>query len=195
MKNKNKKNKIKKKGKIEMSHSQWYFLGIVILISIIVFLVVPESFNPSLGFFLTILKKIIPIFFIVFVLMFLINFLISPKQLVRYLGKKSKIGWPIAIITGIISVGPIYMWYPLLSDLQKKGVRNGFIATFLYNRAIKIPLIPLIIFYFGLAFTIVLTCVMIMASVFQGLIIDKILRREVKKNKNENSYKFNRRRT
>jgi uncharacterized membrane protein YraQ (UPF0718 family) len=68
------------------------------------------------------------------------------------------------------------MWYPLLSDLQKKGVKNSFIATFLYNRAIKPALLPLIIFYFGLAFTIVLTIVMIIASVFQGLIVEKILK-------------------
>jgi uncharacterized membrane protein YraQ (UPF0718 family) len=166
------------KGKVEMSHNQWYFPLSVIILSIIIFLVNPVSFEPSLQFFLSILEKIIPIIFLVFVLMFLVNLLISPKQLVKYLGKesKSKLGWPVAVITGIISTGPIYMWYPLLSDLQTKGVRNAFIATFLYNRSIKPALIPLIIFYFGINFTIVLTIVMIIASIFQGLLVEKILR-------------------
>ena len=177
MKKKQKKETEKVKGKTEMSHSQWYFFAAVMILSIIIFFIKPEAFDPGLQYFLDIIKKIIPIIIFVFILMFFINLLIKPKQLVKYLGKKSKskLGWPLAIITGIISTGPIYMWYPLLNDLQKKGVRNGFIAAFLYNRAIKPALIPLIIFYFGLVFTIVLTIVMIMASVLQGLIVEKIL--------------------
>ncbi len=183
MKNRKQKKKTKEKikAKIEMSYSQWYFLAGVIILSVIIFLIKPDSFAPSFQFFWSIFKKIIPIIALIFVLMFIINFFIAPEKLVKYLGKKSKIGWPVAIITGIISTGPIYMWYPLLSDLQKKGVRNGFIATFLYNRAVKLALIPLIIFYFGLTFTIVLTIVMIIASVFQGLIVEKILGGKKKK--------------
>ena len=59
--------------------------------------------------------------------------------------------------------------------MQKKGVRNGLVATFLYNRAVKIPLLPLMIFYFGMVYTIILTIIMMIVSVFQGLIVEKIL--------------------
>ena len=108
--------------------------------------------------------------------MAIINYFVSPQKLVRYIGKSAGIKrWIIAIITGIISTGPIYLWYPLLSELKKQGVSNGFIATFLYNRAIKIPLIPLMIFYFGLAYVIVLTIVMIIISIVQGLIVEKFI--------------------
>jgi len=104
------------------------------------------------------------------------NYFIKPSFLVKIMGKKSGVlGWIIAIITGIISTGPIYMWYPLLADLKKKGVRQGLIATFLYNRAIKIPLLPMIILYFGLPYTIILTIVMMIISVIQGLIIEKLV--------------------
>ncbi len=183
MKKKQRKKQGKIEGKVEMSHNQWYFLAGVFVIAIIIFLFKPDAITPSIQFFYSFLKKIIPIICLIFVLMFLINFFVTPKQLVKYLGKKSKsiIAWPVVVIAGIISTGPIYMWYPLLNDLQKKGVKNSFIATFLYNRAIKPALLPLIIFYFGLAFTIVLTIVMIITSVFQGLIIDKILGGKKKK--------------
>jgi uncharacterized membrane protein YraQ (UPF0718 family) len=109
--------------------------------------------------------------------MFAFNYLIDKKNLKKYLGSSKSIkGWLIAIAGGIISTGPIYVWYPMLKDLMKKGVKEGFIITFLYNRAVKIPLIPMLVVYFGLGFTIVLTFVMIIMSVIQGLIYEKIMR-------------------
>jgi uncharacterized membrane protein YraQ (UPF0718 family) len=108
--------------------------------------------------------------------MVITNYFVKHKTLVKYMGKKSGIkGWFISIVAGIISTGPIYMWYPLLSELEEQGVRKGLIAAFLYNRAIKIPLLPMIIVYFGLLFTVVLTIVMMIISVVQGLIIEKLM--------------------
>jgi len=160
----------------EKSYTGWYFLLIVIAIYIIVLFIAPDKVIPSLGVFLNIIVKVIPIIILVFILMAVTNYFIKPSFLVKIMGKKSGVlGWIIAIITGIISTGPIYMWYPLLADLKKKGVRQGLIATFLYNRAIKIPLLPMIILYFGLPYTIVLTIVMMVISVVQGLIIEKLV--------------------
>ena len=62
----------------------------------------------------------------------------------------------------------------MLKDLKKHGAGFGFVATFLYNRAVKIPLLPVMFFYFGLTFVVVLTIVMIIASIIQGWIIEKI---------------------
>jgi len=160
----------------EKSYTGWYFLLIVIAIYIIVLFIAPEKVLKSLGVFVGIIIKVIPIIILVFILMAITNYFIKPSFLVKFMGKKSGVlGWIIAIITGIISTGPIYMWYPLLADLKKKGVRQGLIATFLYNRAIKIPLLPMIILYFGLPYTIVLTIVMMIISVVQGLIIEKLV--------------------
>jgi len=97
------------------------------------------------------------------------------KRMEKYISKEAgKKRWFIAAITGIISTGPIYAWYPMLSEIQNKGKNNGFIATFLYNRAVKPALIPLMIFYFSLTFVIVLTIVMVFLSIIQGMIIEKI---------------------
>lgn len=164
----------------EKNYSGWYFLGVVVLIYFIILLVNLKAFMSSLIFFKNILITVLPVLFLIFILIALTNYFVKPKFLIKYLGKNSGIkGWIISIIAGIISSGPIYMWYPLLNDLQKQGVKSGLIATFLYNRAVKIPLLPLLIFYFGIIYSLVLMFVMIIVSVLQGIIIEKIM--EVKK--------------
>ena len=164
----------------EENRAGWYFLGIVILAYVIVGIIKPAALTACFQFLWSIVRKIIPVFILIFILMVLVNYLIKPKKLVKYFGKKSGfLGWPVAVITGIISTGPIYLWYPLLNELQKNGVRNGLIAVFLYNRAIKIPLLPLFIFYFGVMYVVILTFVMIIASIFNGIIVEKIV--EVRK--------------
>jgi len=160
----------------EKSYTGWYFLLLVILAYIITFFINSKFLVPTIEFFLETILKVIPIILLVFVLMVVTDYFVNHKTLVKYIGKKSGIkGWIISIVAGIISTGPIYMWYPLLNELEEQGVRKGLIAAFLYNRAIKIPLLPMIILYFGLIFTIVLAMVMIFVSVVQGLIIEKIL--------------------
>ncbi|MCD6547559.1 MAG: hypothetical protein J7K22_03335 [Nanoarchaeota archaeon] len=160
----------------EKSNVGWYFLGIVLFIYAIAFILKREIFLKAIYYVASIFSKIIPIFLLVFVLLVIINRFIKPQSLAKHLGEESGIkGWIIAIIAGIISTGPIYLWYPLLNELQKHGVRNGIIATFLYNRAVKPALIPLMIYYFGLKFTIVLTFFMILASLAQGMIIEKLV--------------------
>ncbi len=99
------------------------------------------------------------------------------KTVSKYVGKGSGIkGWFLAISTGILSHGPIYVWYPLLKDLRDKGMRSGLIAAFLYSRAIniKIPLLPLMIYYFGALFVVVLLPYIVIASIVEGEIIELI---------------------
>ena len=160
----------------EKSMGGWYFLGIVIIAYIILSIIKPDFLIPTLKYFLKILIKIIPMLVIIIIIMFIINYFVTPKKLVKHLGKDGGAKtWIIAVITGIISTGPIYMWYPMLAELKEHGVRQGFIATFLYTRAIKPALIPLMILYFGLMFTIVLTIVMIIFSIMQGIVLEKIV--------------------
>jgi len=74
----------------------------------------------------------------------------------------------------VLCHGPIYVWYPLLKDLKEHGMRTGLVAVFLYNRAIKLPLLPIMIFYFGVFFVIILRIYMVVVSIFQGKIIEII---------------------
>lgn len=167
---------MKKKVQIPVSG---YFLIIVLIAYTILFIVNKLLFYSSLSFFGDILLKILPIFVIVFVLMVFTNYFITPKFIIKHTTGRGMKKWFFVIVGGILSSGPIYMWYPLLADLKHKGLGKSLIACFLYNRAIKLPLLPLIILYFGWQYVIVLTVVMITASVIQGLLIDKLM--EVKK--------------
>lgn len=101
------------------------------------------------------------------------NYYVNSKTIVKYLGKESgTLGWALAITGGILSHGSIYAWYPFLKELRDQGMRSGLVAVFLYNRAVKIPLLPLMVYYFGHFFMIVLLVFMILASIIEGLLIE-----------------------
>jgi uncharacterized membrane protein YraQ (UPF0718 family) len=124
---------------------------------------------------LDIIIQILPILVLVIFMMGVTNYFLKPKTVSKYLGNKSGIkGWILAISMGILSHGPIYVWYPLLKDLREHGMRSGLVAVFLYNRAIKIPLLPVMIFYFGIGFVVLLSIYMIIASVIEGKILEII---------------------
>ena len=80
----------------------------------------------------------------------------------------------IALLGGVLSHGPAYIWYPILSDLRKHDARDGLVIAFFYTRFIKLPWLPLMISYFGLAFTVVLTILVILGTWIQGWVVDKL---------------------
>ena len=122
--------------------------------------------------------QIAPVLLIVFLVMFFTHLLFEGQKIVRFLGKKSSLrGWSVAIAGGIVSSGPIYMWYPLLSDLKEKGMADSLIAAFLYNRAVKIPLLPMMGHYFGWNFTLALSIFRILFSVANGVIVQCLTQR------------------
>ena len=150
-----------------------YFLGAMLAIYLVLFVVDTDNAVTSSEVTLGILWNLIPILVAVVVLMGLLNLFLKPKRVSRYLGKGSGIrGWLLAISLGIISHGPIYAWYPLLGDLREKGMRSGLASAFLYNRAIKLPLLPVMIFYFGLPFVVVLLLLTMGASVIGGKLLE-----------------------
>ena len=122
-----------------------------------------------------VLLKIIPILAVVILMTATINYFLQPKQIVKHLGKESGAkGWLAMLVAGVISHGPMYAWYPLVDDLRRHGMRDGLIVVFFYARAIKIPLLPMMIDYFGLPFTLILSCYILLGAIIQGLIMEVI---------------------
>lgn len=153
--------------------SSWYFLGIIVLIYFILYMISPTHTVLALEFSYTLALKLIPIFAFVFVFMVVVDLVLTPARIVKYIGEEAGLKkWIFIIIGGILSTGPVYVWYPLLADLQKKGVSDGLLATFLYNRAIKLQYLPLLVVYFSWLFIILMTILMIVASVAQGVFIN-----------------------
>ena len=54
-------------------------------------------------------------------------------------------------------------------------MRTGLISVFLYTRAIKLPLVPLLIHYFGLAYSLTLCGYLILFSFPAGLMLERLV--------------------
>jgi len=148
------------------------FVAVVLLYIVAYFLNSQKLFQALYESGLVLLK-IIPIFLLVILFTAIINYFFKPKEIAHYLGKNSGWkGWAVSLIAGILSHGPMYAWYPMIEDLKQHGLKKGLIATFFYARSIKIPLLPIMIDYFGLLFTIVLITYTLIASLIQGWLIE-----------------------
>jgi len=168
-----------KKDKTKQRNKNLYygvsFLVVVIILYVVLSFFDSENIYRSLYASLQIIIQILPVLILVILLMGAVNYFLKPKIVSKHLGKESGVkGWLLAISIGILSHGPIYVWYPLLKDLHNQGMRTGLVAVFLYNRAIKIPLLPVMIYYFGFTFVVVLMVWMVIASLIEGKIIDAV---------------------
>jgi len=154
----------------------WIFLFTVLFILLII-----GFFN--FDYFLNIIKEVYNIFvkqifivlIIVFVLMFLLNIFLE-KGKIKYLIKNSTsfTKYFFSIIAWIFSTGPVYMWYPFLKQLKDNGLNYWHIASFIYARAVKIPFLTIMIFYFGLKYTIIFNLVLIFLAIVLGVVINLI---------------------
>ncbi|MCF7906331.1 hypothetical protein K9L04_00160 [Patescibacteria group bacterium] len=161
--------------KINKKIKPYIFLTFTILIYFIFFILNKNIFFTSLDFLKNILIKILPVFIFVFILMFFSNYFIDRKFIIKHFENSGIKKWIFIVLGGILSTGPIYIWYPLLKDLKNKGFSDGIIACFLYNRGVKLPFIPIAIYYFGLKYIIILTLLMIIFSIIQGVLINKLI--------------------
>jgi uncharacterized membrane protein YraQ (UPF0718 family) len=144
---------------------------------LILYLVNPAKFSAVLENFIKLVVQIVPILFFVFAIMVLVNYFLDKKFLQQNMvGQSSLKKWGISIFAGILSVGPVYAWYPLMKDFQEKGIENRFIASFLYNRGIKIQWMSVLILYFGWTYTLTLFVVMTIFSIPQGIITEKLIK-------------------
>jgi len=153
----------------------WLFLALTLLAYMLLSLVNPEAVTKSLSFFTHVMAQVFPMLGLVFLLLFITNLLLEPKWIKRYLGRGSGVkGWIAAVVGGILSLGAIYAWYAMLSELKQKGMRTALIATFLYSRSIKLPLLPLMIHYFGMAYTLTLCLYLIIFSIINGILVERL---------------------
>ena len=128
-----------------------------------------ESIQKSLILF----RTLVPTLLLVFIFIFIFNLIITDKFVKKHLHKNVGIIHYIAVaVVAILSTGPIYMWYAYLSNVKKEGVSDGLISLFLYNRAIKLPLLPLMISYFSLKTTIIVTLLTLIFSFLNAILIN-----------------------
>ena len=155
-----------------------FLIIVLVLYSVLLFLDTTSALS-ALQKAASILLSLLPLFFLIITLTALINYFLKPKQIIKYFGKESGAkGVFYALIGGIISHGPMYAWYGMMQDMRSHGLKDGLIATFMYARAVKLPLLPFMIDMFGLLFTIVMTLYILIAAVIQGKVIETVMKKK-----------------
>ena len=79
-----------------------------------------------------------------------------------------------ALAAGMLSTGPVYVWYGLLAELRARGMRTALLSVVLYARAIKLPLLPLLAHYFGMTYMLVLSALIALFALLGGLVMERI---------------------
>jgi len=158
------------------NYTKWYFLLAVIIFYISISFFDYYKFIIIWKWFLKLMLSITPVLFFVFILMFLVNYFVNNDILKKYMWEEAGLKWRfIAIFWWIISAWPIYAWYPLMEDLQKKWIKNKYLVAFLYNRWIKLQWAPVLMSYFWIIYSLILLVVMAVMSIFQWIIVEKMI--------------------
>ncbi len=135
----------------------------------------PTTKNAIINF-LEMFTKILPILGVVIVAMTLVNLYFTEERTTKILGQNSGTrGWIYTIITSLFIIGPPYVLYPLLGNLQKRGMKDSLLAAMLYNKNVKIYFLPVMVYYFGLKFTLIISIYIILFSIITGKLIEKII--------------------
>ncbi len=151
---------------------RWKFLFLMLAAYLVAGWFDPALVRAALVGFTGMLVKIVPILLLVFVALFLVNLLLNPARIKKHLGQESGVkGWFYAVVGGILISGPPYVLYPMLGEFKKHGARNSLIAVFLYNRNVKIPFLPVMAYYFGLRYTVVVSLLIILFSLLNGVVL------------------------
>jgi len=154
----------------------WIFLFIVFIIYFITGLFNFDYFlNVWREVYNIFVKQILLVLIVVFLLMFILNILLQ-KDKVKNLIKNSNsfTKYFFAVIGWFFSTGPVYMWYLFLKQLKDHWLNYGHIASFIYARALKIPFLVVMVFYFGLKYTIIFNLVLIFLAILIGLLVNLI---------------------
>ena len=154
---------------------RWKFLLLVITLYLLTGWLDPDLAKTALLGFVGMLRKVLPILAMVFVILLLINLLLKPEQIKDHLGQDAgPKAWFYAVIGGILISGPPFILYPMLAEFKKHGARNDLIAVFLYNRNVKIPFLPVMAYYFGLRYTVIVSLLIILFSLLNGFILGRL---------------------
>jgi uncharacterized membrane protein YraQ (UPF0718 family) len=156
-------------------HGNWWFLAAVLGGYAVLSVMDAQAALQALSFFGRVMKQVLPVLGLVFVLLLLSDLILDEKRIRHYLGQHSGLkGWLTALFGGVLSVGPIYAWFAMLAEMRHKGMRDALIAAFLYSRAVKLPLLPIMVHYFGVAYTLVLSFYMLLFAIISGIVVERL---------------------
>ena len=156
--------------------AQWKFLAVVLLIFFYILLTNAGFARAIAVQFLATLKEVLPIIAIVFFVMFLLNLFIRPEVIKKHLGHDSGVkGWVYTIIASIVIAGPPYILMPMVADFRRHGMKTSLAAVFLSNRSVQPVFLPVMAYYFGWTYTIIVSVCIVAFSILSGMIMGKMI--------------------
>jgi uncharacterized membrane protein YraQ (UPF0718 family) len=122
------------------------------------------------------LVEIVPILLLAYIAVFIINLFISPEAIKKHLGSDSGLrGWLFASLGSIFISGPPYVVLPVLGELRGHGMKYSFIAVFMNNRNVQPAYLPVMIYYFGLTFTAIISVYIMIFAILSGIVLGKLM--------------------
>ena len=118
-------------------------------------LLAPEKAHRAAEISISMFRQLaLPMCFAV-VMMVAVNRVFSPALVSRFLGDRAGLkGLLLSSLAGILSMGPIYAWYPLFKTLKESGASSLIVANFIGCRSVKPVLFPVLLAYFGWLFSL-----------------------------------------
>lgn len=173
----------KKSKRQTMSFKSWLFPLFCVLLYIPASLLDQGKCFAAVEYSLNIMQQILVPIFMAITVMILLNRYLSPSLATKILGSQSGfLGIILSSFSGIVSTGPIYAWYPLLTTLKEKGISTFHIANFITCRSIKPFLVPILLAYFGLVYTLLFLSVSFLGALLCAACVAFILSKMESKN-------------
>lgn len=127
--------------------------------------------------FLQTFVQLLPVLLLVFGVIFLVNLFLNPEKIKKHLGYDSGLkGWFYAVLASVFIASPPYVIFPLLGQLKKHGMKYSLMAVFLGNRNVQIAFLPVMVYYFGLPFTVVISVYILTFSILNGIVMGKVMK-------------------
>ena len=160
--------------------SQWLFYSTVILYGV-VFLINPERAGRALTTAAITFSSVLLLIIAVFCLVGLLQIWISRAFIVRLLGREGGVkSLVIAALCGTLLIGPAYIIFPLLMEIQKRGARWAVITIVLTSYAVKLQMIPIEVGFLGWPFTLGRALVTIALAIPTGLLVEEMMEKQQK---------------
>jgi len=150
----------------------WLFPSGTIALYLGLFYFFPDGTLSALKTSGHVLKQAAGPMLLAFIMMFLLNMYMTPDHVTRFLGSCAGVkGVLLSSAAGIVSMGPIYAWFPFLKALREKGASDFHLANFLSNRAVKPVFLPLLIVYFGWRFSLIFISLNMLGALFVAVLV------------------------
>ena len=160
--------------------SQWLLVATVLLYSL-AFLFNSEQAGQALTSTATTFLSVLPLIIAVFCLVGLLHIWISRDHIVHLLGREGGLkGLLIAALCGTLLIGPAYIIFPLLMEIQKRGARWAVVTIVLTSYAVKLQMIPIEAGFLGWSFTLGRALITIALAIPTGLLVEAIMEKQQK---------------